>query len=92
VGPAAGQAQQARQVLLGPIFPARAPDAFVGLREAGQTLPRFGGDQVGNAVHDREAPGGRFGLVEAEKGDDSVNVDQEERRGSSHRLGSWTIV
>jgi hypothetical protein len=44
-----------------------------------------GGDEVRQAVDECEAPGGRFGLVEAEKGDDTIYVDQEERRGRIHR-------
>jgi hypothetical protein len=40
---------------------------------------------VREAVDEREAALGRFGLIEAEKGDDTIYVDQEERRGRIHR-------
>jgi hypothetical protein len=42
------------------------------------------------AVDEREAALGRFGLIEPEKGDHTINVDQEERRGRLQR--SWTLV
>ena len=83
--PAARDPEQVREVLVGAILPARAPDALESGVQAVEVLRGTAREVVRKAVHKREAARGRFGLVEAEKGDDTIYVDQEERRGRLHR-------
>ena len=84
-----GSPSRRGQMLLRPLLPAactrrtrRWP------RAARSALRRRGREQVREPVDDVDGPPARCGLIEAEKGDDAVDVDQEERRGRIHRLGA----
>jgi hypothetical protein len=71
------QPQGRRQVLVGLLLPAAAPDQ---LKVSLQTF-----DQASNArrqemrdsIDEQELPGRRAGWIEAEQGDDAVDVDQK---------------
>ena len=93
--PAARKSQQTGQVLLRALLPAGAPDA---LELGGQTLQFSGcapGQEVGHAVdqcgHECRIAC-RTGLEAPEQGDDSIDVDQKDRRwGRGHEVMDATL-
>ena len=85
VRPAPGQVEQVGEMLVGAVLPARAPHALEGRMQPLQVLGGGPREVMREAVDERESALGRFGLIEAEKGDDTIYVDQEERRGWLHK-------
>ena len=91
--PAARESEQARQVLLRALLPARAPDALERRRRAALSRAPASGQAVRDAVdqcrHESPEVAGRF---EAEQGDARRRrrSEQERRLGDVHRR-SWTL-
>ena len=75
VRPAALQSEQCGQVLIRTILPAGAPDALEVGGQTRQVLTRLSREQVRDPVDHVEPTCRRFGFIEAEKGDHSINVD-----------------
>jgi len=73
-----GQPEREGQVLVGLLLPAAAPHGVEGLGEPEQVLAGAGREEMPDPVDHLEAPGRGLGRVEAEQGDDAVDVDQEE--------------
>jgi len=91
VRPAARETEQSGQMILGAVLPARAPDALEAPGQMQQTPSGARRDEVWSPVDHGPPTLGRFGLSEAEKGDHTIYVDQEERRSRLHRKPDVTL-
>src|SRR3954451_7128327 len=77
-------------MLLGALLPAGAPDALEGRGQTRQLNRRPARQEVRDAVDQRRHQRrirGRTGLEPPEQGDDTVNVDQKDRRLGEVHLG-----
>ena len=75
--PAAGEAEQAREMLLRALIPARAPGALERGREAVQARRGVGREEVGYSVHGSRDQAGRGRGSEAEEGHHAVDVHEQ---------------
>ena len=73
------QLEQMRQVLVGPLLPARRPDQLIGLAQAPQTWSTGLVDAVDHAVDLVKGAGRGIRVRKAEKADDAVHVHEQNR-------------
>lgn len=81
-GQGTGEAELAREMVVGPLLPARAPHEVEGLGEGAEVIAGALRKEVGDPVDHEPAPARTNVQPRSEQGDDPVDVDQEEGSGA----------